>query len=88
MPMLYGVSSVFFFLPLSWLASPSGPSPSHRESFEITHRHTTFGRTPLDDDNTHKKRDIHAPIGIRTRNRSKRGAADTAPGIHNQEVYH
>jgi hypothetical protein len=34
---------------LSWLYSPSGPRPPHCWGFEITFRHTTLGRTPLDE---------------------------------------
>ena len=29
--------------------SPSGPGPPHYRSFTITLRHTTIGRTPLDE---------------------------------------
>ena len=35
-----------FFIP--WLGSPSGPRPIHCSGFEVTLRHTTLGRTPLD----------------------------------------
>jgi len=61
--------------------------PSHGLSlrgFAITLRHTALGRTPLGDwlsrrrDNTQHllETDIHAVGGIRTRNPSKRAAAD------------
>jgi hypothetical protein len=72
---------------LSWLDIPSGPRP-HCRGFEITLRHTTLGRTPLDEwsarrkdlylttHNTHKRQDIHAPGGIRIRSPSKRAAVD------------
>jgi hypothetical protein len=66
---------------------PSGPRPPHYRGFAITLRHTTLGRTHLDEwlarrrdiyltpYNTHY---IQAPGGIRTRNPSKRTAADHA----------
>jgi len=38
------ISSSFFLL----LGSASGPWPSHLWGFEITLRHSTFGRNPLD----------------------------------------
>ena len=56
-----------------------------------TKRHTTVGRTPLDEGlahrrdlyqtkhNTHKRQDIHAPGGILTRNPSKRTAPKPSP---------
>ena len=63
--------------------APSRPGPHYR-GFMITLRHTTLGRTPLDEgparrrDNTQhsQETDIHALGGIRTRNPSKRAAAD------------
>jgi hypothetical protein len=33
----------------SWLVSPSGPRSHHYRGFTITLRHTTLGRTPLDE---------------------------------------
>jgi hypothetical protein len=65
----------------------SGSRP-HCWGFTITLRHTTLGRTPLDEwsarrkdrylHNTQhsQKTDIHAPGGIRTLNPSKRAAVD------------
>jgi hypothetical protein len=38
-----------FQFSFSWLDSPSGPGPSHCWDLEITLRHTTLGRTPLDE---------------------------------------
>jgi len=38
---------VVFFLP--WRNSPRGPKSPHCRGFTITLRHTTFGRTPLDE---------------------------------------
>jgi hypothetical protein len=75
----------FFFL--LWLTAPWGPRPPHYRGFTITLRHTTLGRTPLDEWSarhrdlyltTHNKHNtnIHATGGIRTRNPSKRTAAD------------
>jgi hypothetical protein len=75
--------SVVFFS--SGATAPSEPGPPHYRGFTITLRHTTLGRTPLDEwwarrrdlylttRNTHK---IHAPGGIRTHKPSKRTAAD------------
>jgi hypothetical protein len=69
--------------------APSGPGSPRYRGFTITHRHTTLGRIPLDEwsarrrdiylttHNTHKRQDIHAPGGIRTRNPSKRSATDS-----------
>ena len=50
----------------------------------ITLRHSTLGRTPLDDGSawqhiTLKEKDIHAPGRIRTHNVSKREAANPRP---------
>ena len=79
-----GASWAGFFL--HGATAPSGSRPPHCRDFTITLRHTTLGRTPLDEwsvrrrdlylttHNTHKT-DIHAPGGIRTRNPSKREAA-------------
>ena len=67
--------------------APSGPRPVHCRGFTITLRHTTLGRTPLDEwsarrrdlylttNNTHKRQTSMPPGGIRTRNPSKRAAA-------------
>jgi hypothetical protein len=73
----------------SWLDSPpSGPRPPHCWGSEITLRHTTLGRTTLDDwsalrrnllpDNTHHSQQtvIHTTGRIRTCNPSKRATAD------------
>ena len=61
-----------------WLDNPSEPKDPQYWGFEITRRHTTLGRSPLDEwsarrkglnlgaQNTHKRQDIHAPGGIRT----------------------
>ena len=70
---------------LSWHVSPSGPKLPDCWGLEITLRHTTVGRTPLDGDRPvtdtstwqHlQQTDIHAAGGIRTHNTSKRTAAD------------
>jgi len=65
----------------------SGPGPPHYRGFTITLRHTTLGRTTLDErsarrrdlnlttDNTHK-RQASCSHGIRTRNPRKRVAVD------------
>ena len=66
-------NTCFFFI--SWLDSRSGPRPPRR-SFEITLRHTTLGRTPLDEwsarhrdlylttQNTHKRQTSMPPAGF------------------------
>jgi hypothetical protein len=66
--------------------APSGPGPPDCRGFTITLRHTTLGRTPLDEwsarrrdlylttHNTHKRHPC--PGGIRTRNPNKGVAAD------------
>ena len=41
--------SSFFICFLPWRNSPSGPRPPHCRGFAITLRHTTLGRTPLDE---------------------------------------
>jgi hypothetical protein len=60
--------------------APGGPGPPNYRGFTITLRHTTLGRTPLDDDqpaaDTSQETDIHAPGGIQTHNPSKRTALD------------
>jgi len=80
--------SMLFFLP--WRNISSGPKPPHYRGFMITLSYTltTLGRTPLGEisptqrplpGNTQhsQERDVHVPGGIRTRNPSKRAAADT-----------
>jgi hypothetical protein len=62
----------------------SGPGPPHYRGLTITLRHTTLGRTPLDEwsacptwQHTKLTRDRHPCTGgIRTHNRSKRATAD------------
>jgi hypothetical protein len=76
----------FFFFLSSGATAPSGPGPPHYRGFTITLRHTTLGRTPLDEWSAHAETstwqhttlttDIHACAGIRTRHPSKRAAAD------------
>ena len=44
---LYLVFNILAFWPCA--TAPSGPSPSHCRGFMITLRHTTLGRTPLDE---------------------------------------
>jgi len=69
-----------------WLDSPSLPRPTHYW-VEIIHRHTTFGKTPLDEGSAHRRplpdntqqsqgTEIHEPGGIRSRSPSRRAAAD------------
>jgi hypothetical protein len=76
---------LFFF---SGSTAPWGPRPPHfsRLHDHTFYRHTTLGRTPLDEGparhrdlyltthNTHKRPNIHALGGIRTHNPSKRAA--------------
>ena len=78
-------SSNFFF---NGATARNGPGPPHFEvSWSHSFRHTTFGRTPLDEwsaqrrdlyQTTHNSQqtDIHAPGGIRIHNPSNRTAAD------------
>jgi hypothetical protein len=75
----------FFFL---WLACPFGLRSPHCWGLEITFRHTTFGRTPLDEWSTPPQRsllnntqhwqetDIQDLGEVRTRNPSKQEATD------------
>jgi hypothetical protein len=66
-----------------WCNSPYGPGPPHQGT-TITLRHTTLGRSPLDEwsawyrdlylTTQHSQTDIHAPGGIRTRNPRKSAA--------------
>jgi hypothetical protein len=69
------------------VTAPSGSGLRHYRSFMIPLRHTTLGRTPLDEWSarhrcfyltTHDahKRDIHVPCWIGAGNPSKRAAAD------------
>jgi hypothetical protein len=71
----------------SGVTAPIGPRPPHYRGFTITLRHTTLGRAPLYEGAAQRKdlylttqhskeRDVHAPDGIRTRNPTKRTAAD------------
>jgi len=66
--------------------APGRPGSPNYRGFTITHRHSTFRKTPLDEwsarhtnvylDNTQhsQETDVHAAGGIRTRNPSKRAA--------------
>jgi len=69
------------------LAARSGPGPPHRPGFTIILRHTTLGRTPLDEWSAWRRdlyvtaqnpqqTDIHSLGRIRTHNPSKRAVAD------------
>ena len=73
-----------------WLDSPSELRTPHCWGFEITLRHTTLGRTPLDkwsarrrhlpDNKQHSQEiDTHALGGVRTYKPSKRAAEDPRP---------
>ena len=73
----------------------TGPGPPHYLGFTITSRNTTLGRTPLDKWSARRRdlyltpqntTDIHSPSGIRTRNRSKRAAADTRLNLQTPNV--
>jgi len=73
---------LFVFPPLMGKQLPSGPGPPHYRGFTVTLRHTTLGRTALEewsarlrypDPTTHNTQNIHyASGGIRTRNSSRR----------------
>jgi hypothetical protein len=41
--------TVFLFFIFHGATAPSGPGPPHYRGFMITLRHTTLGRTPLDE---------------------------------------
>jgi hypothetical protein len=68
--------------------APGGPGLAHYQGFTIILRHTTLGRSPLDErsarhtdlyltrENSHKRQDSHGPGGIRTRNPGNPLAAD------------
>jgi len=72
---------------LPWRKNPIGPGPPHYRGYMTTLRHTTAGRTPLDEGSAHrrdiylanaqhsKQTDIHATDGIRNHNPSNRAAA-------------
>jgi len=73
-----------FYFSFHGALAPVGSGPYHYRGFTITLRYTTIGRT-LDEWSAQTPRhniqqstqtDIQAPGGIRTRNRSKRAAAD------------
>ena len=80
----YVLLTFYFF---SWLDVPSGLRLPHCWGFGITLRHTSHGRTPLNEWSVRRRysylhstqhsqqTDIHIPGGIRTRNPSKRPAA-------------
>ena len=53
--------------PLPWLDSSSGPRPPHYRGFTITLRHTTLGRTRLDEGSA-RPRDLY----LTTHNTDKR----------------
>jgi len=61
--LLYPMSNFCFV----WFDSPSGPRRLSRWGFEITLRHTTLGRTPLDKGSA-RRRDLH----LTTYNKHKR----------------
>jgi len=82
----YRVYFILFFFSHGATA-PNESGLRHFRGFTITFRHTTLGRTPLDEwsarrrpvtDNTQhsQETDIHAPGGIRTHIAPKRAAAD------------
>jgi hypothetical protein len=66
----------------SWFDSPSRSRPTHCSGFEITLRHTTLGRTPLDERSTRLRNlyltDMDTHGVIRTLNPSKQAAADAS----------
>jgi hypothetical protein len=90
------IQCIFLF---SWLDSPSGPRPPPCRGSEITLRHTTLGRTPLDEwsarrrdlylttHNTHKRQTSKPPKGfeIQASERPQTHALDrAATGIGKQ----
>jgi hypothetical protein len=59
------IGHIIFFS--SGATAPSGPGPPHYRGFAITLRHTTFGRTPLDEWSA-RRRDLY----LTTHNSRKR----------------
>jgi hypothetical protein len=47
--------NVYLFFFSYGSTAPWGPSPPHYQGFTITLRHTTFGRTPLDEGPAHRR---------------------------------
>ena len=70
--------STIYLIPshLPWCNSPTGPGPPQYRCFTITFRHTTLGKTPLDElsarrrdlyltkHNTHKRQTSMSPAGF------------------------
>jgi hypothetical protein len=55
-----------------------GPKPPHCYGFEVTHRHTTLGRTPLDEGSV-RRRDLYLTTKISTRYRYACPRRDSKP---------
>ena len=76
------------FFPSTGSSAPCGPVRPHYRGFTVTLRHTTLGRTRLDEGSAQRtnlylhttqhsqQTDFHVPGGIRTHNPSKRAASD------------
>jgi hypothetical protein len=56
--------------------TPSGPGPPHYRGFTITLRHTTLGRTPLDEGSAR-----HTDLYLTTHNTQKRQTSMPPPGF-------
>jgi hypothetical protein len=64
---LFGVIITSQFFSPNGATAPNGPGPPHYRSFTITVRHTTLGRTPLDEGPA-RRRDLY----LTTHNTQKR----------------
>jgi hypothetical protein len=84
---MFGFKTLKYFIFPHDTTAPSGPVSPRSRGFTITLRHTTLGRTPLEEWSARRKdisrqhtiltTDIHAPRGgIQTRNTSKIAAAE------------
>jgi hypothetical protein len=75
---------LFIMIYFLWLCSPALAMASFTRFLDHTQRRTTVGTTPLDECSYHRRdlyltthtTNIHAPVGIRTHDRSGRVAVD------------
>ena len=81
---------IYSHVPPPPVQHPPSPQAPPRRGFLIIFRHTTVGRTPLDEESAGRKHlylttqhsqetDIHGPGEIRTGNPNKRSAAEPCP---------
>ena len=77
--------TVVHYPPPPWLDSPSGPRPPHCWGFKIALRHTTFGKTPLDEHirpRGHWDRQLDSPYAKHVRNYVYNGRSFRKAVIH------